>query len=336
MKIGFFELEKWEEEFVRKNLPGHDLYFSPDKISDDSLPVQKDLEIISIFVNSRITQKVLESLPNLRMVTTNSTGFDHIDIAACKARRIAVGYVPGYGNNTVAEFAFGLILNLTRKIYQAIDQVKERELFSLDGLRGIDLKGKTIGVIGTGRIGREAIKIAKGFGMDVIAFDVFRDPGAAKELGFVYVALEDLLKNSDVITIHCPLTKETQHLINMKNVNLIKKGAYFVNTARGPIVETAALVWALQDGTLAGAALDVIEEEGEIKDEMKFFADGKPHEKELKIILETHILMRMPNVLITPHNAFNSNEALMRILDTTMENIIGFIGKSQNPKNFVA
>jgi D-lactate dehydrogenase len=336
MRIGFFELEKWEEEFARKNLPKHDLYFSPGKISDDSLPAQKDLEIVSIFVNSRITKKVLDSLPNLKMVTTNSTGFDHIDVAACKARGVAVGYVPGYGNNTVAEFAFGLILNLTRKIYQAIDQVKERESFSLDGLRGVDLKGKTIGVIGTGRIGKEMIKIAKGFGMDVVAFDLFRDVVAAKDLGFIYLALSDLLKQSDVISVHCPLTKETQHLINMKNVSLIKKGAYFVNTARGPIVETAALVWALQNGTLAGAGLDVLEEEGEIKDEMKFFADGKPHEKELRVILETHILMRMPNVLITPHNAFNSNEALMRILNTTMENITGFIAKSQNPKNFVA
>ncbi len=336
MIIGFFELEKWEEEFVRENLPGHDLYFSPDKISEDSLPARKNLEIVSIFVNSRITPKVLDALPNLKMLATNSTGFDHIDVAACRARGIKVGYVPGYGNNTVAEFAFGLILNLTRKIYQAIDQIKERESFSLDGLRGVDLKGKTIGIIGTGRIGKEMIKIAKGFGMEIIAFDAFRDVAAANDLGFIYLPLEDLLKQSDIISVHCPLTDETRHLINMDNVNLMRKGAYLINTARGPIVETAALVWALQNGILAGAGLDVLEEEGETKDEMKFLSEARPHEQELKVILENHVLMRMPNVLVTPHNAFNSSEALMRILNTTLENITGFVNKNQNPKNFVA
>jgi D-lactate dehydrogenase len=336
MKIGFFEMEGWEEPVVRKNVPGHDLYFSADKITEDSLPSRRDFDIISIFVNSRITTGVLDAFPNLKMLTTNSTGFDHINLSACKTKGVAVGYVPGYGNNTVAEFAFGLILNLTRKIYQAINQIKERELFSFEGLRGIDLKGRTIGIIGTGRIGKEMVKISKGFGMNVLAFDLFKDEAGAKDLGFSYVPLEDLLKQSDIISVHLPLTEETHHLINMKNIDLIKKGAYFVNTARGPIVETAALVYALQKGILAGAGLDVIEEEGEIKDEMKFLSDTKSHEEELRVILENHVLMRMPNVLITPHNAFNSDEALLRILNTTLENINGFLGNNRNPKNFLA
>lgn len=336
MRIGFFEIEGWEEKLIRENLKNHDLYFSSDKVTKDSLPVRRDFEIISVFVNSDITPEVLDALPNLKMVTTNSTGFDHVDLEACRSRGIRVGYVPGYGNNTVAEFAFGLILNLTRKIYQAIDQVKENGSFCLDKLRGIDLKGKTIGVVGTGRIGREMIRIASGFGMNVVAFDPFPDPGAAKDLNFIYVSLEDLLKTSDIISIHCPLTEKTRHLINMSNVGLMKKGAYFVNTARGPIVETAALVWALQNGILVGAGLDVLEEEGEIKDEMKFFTEGNLHEEQLKVILETHVLMRMPNVLITPHNAFNSNEAMMRILNTTLGNINGFANGNPDPKNFIA
>ena len=330
MKIGFFELEGWEEKIARENLPGHDLYFSDMAITEEELPERNDFEIISIFVTSRITPKVLEYFPNLKMITTNSTGFDHIDIAACKAKGIKVGYVPGYGNNTVAELAFGLILNLTRKIYQAIDNIKERGSFSLEGLRGTDIKGKTIGIIGTGRIGREMARMANGFGMKIIAFDVIEDAAAAKEFGFSYVPLEELLKQSDIVSIHCPLTEETRHLINVGNIGLMKKGAYLVNTARGPIVETDALVKALESGILAGAGLDVLEEEREM-------AGGGtgPSGEAMKVILENHALMKMPNVLITPHNAFNTDEAVRRILDATLGNISGFANGAAEKGNFV-
>jgi D-lactate dehydrogenase len=335
MKIAFFETEGWEEKPVRESLPGHDLYFSNKVVTENELPERNDFDILAVFVNSKITAKVLEHFPNLKMVTTNSTGFDHIDLEACKAKGIRVGYVPGYGNNTVAEMAFGLILSLTRKIYLAIDEIKERGSFSLEGLRGIDIKGRTIGIIGTGRIGLESAKIANGFGMKVVAYDVFPNAAAAKELGFVYVTLEELLKQSDVITVHCPLTPETNHLINMNNIGLIKKGAYLVNTARGPIVETDALVKALRDGVLAGAGLDVLEEESGTKYEMGA-GSAEPSGKAMKTILENHALMRMSNVLITPHNAFNTVEALMRILTTTLENISGFVSGNPEPKNFIA
>ena len=331
MTVGFFELEGWEEKIIKENLPSADIYPSKDKIDETSLPEKNDFEIISIFVNSHITEKVLSHFPNLKLITTRSTGFDHIDLEACKAKKIGVAYVPGYGNNTVAEFAFGLILNLTRKMYLAIDQIKETGSFSFKGLRGIDLKEKTIGIIGTGRIGKEAIKIAKGFGMKVIAYDPFPNEEAAKTMGFEYLNLENLLKNSDVITIHAPYSEKTHHLINKNNVSLIKKGAYLVNTARGGIVETEALIKALQNGILAGAGLDVLEEEGEIKDELTFLRETNPKKDELKTMLQNHILMKMPNVLITPHNAFNSQEALERILNTTIGNIKGFIeNKSTN------
>jgi len=331
MKIGFFELEGWEEPMLRSRFPGHELRFFAAKLTEAELPAERDFDALAVFVDSRVTDKVLSSFPKLKLVTTRSTGFDHIDVAACKKRKIAAVYVPGYGDNTVAELAFGLILSLTRKLYLAIDQVKEIESFSQRGLRGIDLKGRTLGVIGTGRIGKEAIRIGNGFGMHIIAFDPFPDAAAAKALGFSYTTLEGVLAASDVITIHCPLSDMTRHLINRENVGYIKRGAYLVNTARGGIVETAALVHALEEGILAGAGLDVLEEEGDTKDEMKFLSQTNPREATMRVLLENHALMRMPNVLITPHNAFNSEEAFQRILETTMKNIETFIaGKPVN------
>lgn len=324
MKIGFFELEGWEEPIIKELLPDDELFFSKDKIFPEMLSEKNDFDIVSVFVNSKMDAKSLGYFPNLKMISTRSTGYDHLDLDYCAQKGIAPVFVPGYGNNTVAEYAFGLLLNLTRKMYMSIDQLKETGSFNLAGMRGIDLNGKTMGIIGTGRIGKIAIKIAKGFGMNVIAYDPFPDENYAKEAGYSYVSLEDLLKNSDAISIHVPYTKETHHLINKNNIGLIKKGVYLINTARGGIVETDALVKALESGILAGAGLDVLEEEGETKDEMFFMREGNPREEKMKTVIENHILMKMPNVLITPHNAFNTNEALERILRTTLDTIKSF------------
>lgn len=325
MKIAFFEIEGWEEAIIRENFPNDEIFISKEKLTSLAFPETKDFDVISVFIDSRIDKEILKHFPNLKLVTTRSTGYDHIDIAACKERGIVPAFVPGYGDNTVAEFTFGLILNLTRKIYQSIDQIKERGLFSLDGLRGVDLKGKTIGIVGTGRIGKEMVKISKGFGMNVVAYDPFPDAVFAQQMNFEYLALEDLLKNSDIISLHCPLNEKTRHLINMENIQFVKKGAYFINTARGGIIDTNALIKALEKGIFAGAALDVLEEEGEIKDELMFLSKINPTTEQLRVILENHLLMKMPNVLITPHNAFNSQEALQKILSTTILNIKGFI-----------
>lgn len=331
MKIAFFELEGWENEIIRKNFPTDELYLSDKKLDELNLPDRADFDVISVFVDSKINEQVLNCFPKLKFITTRSTGYDHIDLVACSKRNVFVSYVPGYGDNTVAEFAFGLILNLTRKIYHAIDAIKESGSFVHPTFRGTDIKGKTLGIIGVGRIGREMIKIGKGFGMNILAYDVFRQPQLAQELGFSYVTLEELLKNSDIISLHVPYSKETHHLINKNNISLIKRGAYLINTARGGVIETEALLFALREGILAGAGLDVLEEEGDIKDELTFLTKKNPREKELKIILENHLLMGLPNVLITPHNAFNSQEALERILETTIANIKSFIdGKPQN------
>lgn len=327
MKIAFFEIENWEKEIIEKELNNHELFFFNKKITELEEFPENDFDIIAIFVNSLINKKTLTPFKNLKFITTRSTGFDHIDLKICKEKNILVSYVPGYGDNTVAEFTFGLILNLTRKIYQSIDQIKETGSFNLDlkELTGIDLKNKTLGVIGTGRIGKEVIKIANGFSMHVIAYDIFPDENLENRLNFKYVSFEELLKNSDIITLHCPYNEKTHHLINKENIYQIKKGAYLINTARGGLVETEALLIALKEGILKGIGLDVLEEEGEIKDELKLLTNTQKTNQDFKILLENHILMQFPNVLITPHNAFNSKEALERILYTTILNIKNFI-----------
>jgi len=342
MKIAFFETEGWEESHVREAFPGDELMFTKEKFGAYDGKDREGIEAAAVFVNSPVNGETLSRYPDLKLVVTRSTGFDHIDLEACKKRNVTVGFVPGYGNNTVAEFAFSLVLNLTRKTYHAIDRIKESGEFSYEGFRGIDLKGRTLGVIGTGRIGKESIKIGNGFGMHVLGYDPFPNEDAARELNFTYVSLEELLASSDVITIHAPYNEKTHHLLSKKNMPLIKKGAYLVNTARGGIVETDALITALKDGTLAGAGLDVLEEEGDIKDEMIFFREGAMEEsgeqkttEELRTIVQNHILMRMPNVLITPHNAFNTQEALERILFTTIQNISDFAKGELNEKYFI-
>ncbi len=325
MKIGFFEAEGWEKEILEKEFSKHNLIFTKDWLTKENVENYNDLEILSVFICSEINKEIIDSLPNLKFIATRSTGFDHIDINYCKEKGIIVSNVPEYGTKTVAEWTIGLMLNLMRKIYYAIDQIKEAESFDLSNLRGEELYGKTLGVIGTGKIGKEVIRLAKAFGMNVLAYDVYQDENFAKEYDFKYVSLEELLRNSDVITIHVNLNPSTYHLINKNNVNLVKRGAYLINTARGGIIETEALIYALKEGILKGAALDVLEEETEIKEELEILVKSDLKTEEIKTLWQNHILMKMPNVLITPHNAFNSKEAVERILKTTIENIKGFI-----------
>ncbi|MEM5811994.1 MAG: NAD(P)-dependent oxidoreductase [Candidatus Aenigmatarchaeota archaeon] len=325
MKIGFFEAEGWEKEILEKEFVEHNLIFTKDWLTKENVENYKDIDILSIFISSKIDKEIIDSLPNLKFIATRSTGFDHIDIDYCKKKGIIVSNVPEYGTKTVAEWTIGLMLNLMRKIYYAIDQIKEAESFDLSNLRGEELYGKTLGVIGTGRIGKEVIKLAKAFGMNILAYGTYQDENFAKEYNFKYVSLEELLKNSDVITIHTKLTPSTYHLINKNNIHLIKKGAYLINTARGGIIETEALIYALKEGILKGAALDVLEEETEIKEELEILAKQDLKTEEIKTLWQNHILMKMPNVLITPHTAFNSKEAIERILKITIENIKGFL-----------
>lgn len=329
MKIGFFEIEDQEIDYLKNQLTSAELFFTKEKLNKDNLPQERNFDIISVFVGSNIDKEVINVFPNLKLIATRSTGFDHIDLKAAKEKNIPIAYVPGYGDNTVAEFAFGLILNLSRKIYTGFDQIRETGSFSLEGLRGFDLNNKTIGIIGTGRIGRYMVKIAKGFGMKVIAFDVKPDENFAKEMSFQYLSLDDVLVQSDIISLHVPYMKETHHLINSQNISKIKKGALLINTSRGAVVETESLIRGLNEKILGGVGLDVLEEEGAIQDEKTLILYGRPEEHDLKTLIQNHVLIDMPNVIITPHNAFNTQEALQRILDTDLENIKSFIEKNQ-------
>ncbi len=329
-KIAFFEVKPWEEEYLKNRFNDTDLTFFTDKLSVGNVSLVSTHQVISVFVDSQITREVLEKLPNVKMIATRSTGFDHIDAQACKEKGVTICTVPHYGENTVAEHTFALILDLSRKIYQSVDSVK-KEGFAISGLMGFDLKDKTIGIVGMGHIGQHVARIANGFEMNVLGYDAVEDKKLAKGLGFTYASLEELLKNSDIITLHVPLNEKTQHLINSQNISLIKRGAYLINTARGGIIETAALVDALGKGIIAGAGLDVLEEECFVKEEAHLLSKDFSDKCDIKTMLQNHILMDRKNVIITPHNAFNSREALERILETTVENIVAFTkGKTIN------
>jgi len=317
-KATFFNFEHWGEEGKQYMLQsqklkdaGVEVAFGDGPLSKDRLPMgaAADFDILGVFMDSAVDAAAINGLPNVKLITTLSTGFDHIDLTAAAAKNIPVSSVPAYGENTVAEFAFALILALSRRIRECASRVKDEMKYTTEGLTGFDLAGKTLGVVGTGRIGKHAVRMGKGFGMNIIAYDVFHDDKFAAEQGFPYVSLEDLLKQSDIITVHCPYLPSTHHLINQQNIGLVKKGAYVVNTARGAIVETAALLTALKSGQLGGAGLDVLEEEAGMKS------------GDMTINRE---LVMMPNVLVTPHNAFNTREAFLRILDTTIDNIVAY------------
>lgn len=332
MKASVFVAESWEEKEL-KNLLGDRLAFTffQDPLNKDRIPNDTEADILAVFVDSHIDADVIAAFPNLKLIATRSTGFDHIDLVAAKARGITVSNVPSYGENTVAEHAFGLLLALSKRIYDGFDQIREKSDYDPHKLRGFDLMGKTLGVIGTGRIGKHAIKIGKGFGMRIIAYDPMPDQAYAAAEGFSYQSLEELLGTSDVITIHVPYIAAmegnpgTHHLINLASLSHMKPGLVLVNTSRGAVVETEALVRGLKDKTLGGVCLDVFEEEGGVKDEIDLLVSGKVSEHDIKTMLMNHALVDMPNVIITPHSAFNTKEALERILHTTIENIEGFL-----------
>jgi len=337
MKATFFGCKLWEEEYLRAKLAsaGVDIEptFTKDLLNKDTLPEARDIELACVFVDSNVDGVVIAALPNLKYIVTRSTGFDHIDLAAAKARNIVVSSVPSYGENTVAEQAFALLLSVSRKLYRAIDQIRETGSFSFNDLQGFDLKDKTIGVVGTGRIGRHSIRIAQGFGMKVVAYDPMPNAQLEQDLKFQYLPFEELLRVSDVVTIHVPYLPQTHHLFNEAVFAKMKQGSVLINTARGQIVDTQALLVALTSGHLWGAGLDVLEEEGIEKDELNFIVHGDASGHDLKTILANHVLIDLPNVVITPHNAFNTKEALTRILDTTIEDIAGCV--SGKPVNLV-
>ncbi|MGA2481693.1 MAG: NAD(P)-dependent oxidoreductase [Candidatus Acidiferrales bacterium] len=320
MKAILFEVKDPERAYIEERLRGWTLYFAA--VGTDPLDAaaeHADAECFSVFIRPPLTEKTLAGFPALKLIATRSTGYDHIDLDACRKRGIAVTNVPSYGENTVAEHTFALILMLSRKVHQSYNQVRagnvERAM-----LTGFDLQGKTLGVIGAGRIGLHAIRIGRGFGMRVLAYDTRQDHFLADLLGFQYVRLETLLEESDIVSLHCPLLPATRHLIGREQLQRMKKGALLVNTARGGLVDTDALVDALESGKLSGAGLDVVEGEEFIQEEHQLLE--KPQSIEtLRAAVRNRVLLARDDVVFTPHNAFNSREAMQRILDTTIENL---------------
>lgn len=322
--IYFYDVTELDKQQLTAGLEGTDHNWQYIEQPIDINNLNHDTEVISVFVTSSVTAEIIDALPNLKLIACRSTGFNNINTAKAKERDITVVNVPSYGESTVAEYAFTLILALLRKLPQTIDSF-DKEVESLE-LMGNDLSGKTLGVIGTGRIGQHSIKIGRGFEMRVVAYDPFPKAELDKHLQFEYLNLDDLLKQSDVITIHAPFTGTNKHLINSANLKLLKSNAVIVNTARGELIDTQALTQALQDKLFAGAALDVIEGEQlmHVDEEVALLRTSQISTDLFENSLELLALHKMPNVILSPHNAFNSIEAIKRINDSTTSNIIQY------------
>jgi len=322
--VAFFETTEKEKKYLKKKFDkSFELFFYPEVLNETNSNLIAKVNILSPFIYSNLNSKVLGKAKKLKLIATRSTGYNHVDIKKAQSRNISVATVPYYGENTVAEHTFALMLALSRNIHKAYVRTTRND-FALAGLQGFDLKGKTLGVIGAGSIGVHVIKIAKGFGMKVITHDPKPNHILTELLDFRYVALEELLTNSDIITIHCPYNQHTHHLINMNNIQLIKKGTLFINTARSGIIEPQALYYAIDNNIFGGAGLDVFEGEELLKEENQMLTKNVAVEH-LEALLRRNILLRRENVIITPHMAFDSVEAVERIMDTTVENIKSFL-----------
>jgi|SRR3989338_1169058 len=321
MNITFFEVQKWESAILASNFP-HGQYIE-EKLSEENAQQYENSEIISCFIYSTLNAKVLSKFPKLRYIAIRGTGFDNVDKEYCSAKGIKISNVPEYGSRTVAEYTFALILNLTRKIYQSINQSKILN-FDHNLIRGVDLYGKKIGIVGLGKIGINVAEIASGFGMEIYAFSRNKNAELERRLNIRYADLEILIRESDITTLHLPLNSETRHIINIDNITKFKKGSYLVNTARGGLIDTQALLIGLDQKILDGVALDVLEDEKEMQEEIEVLTSKFNKDTDYETLVLNHVLLNHPKVLITPHNAFNSTEALLRITSTTIQNIKSF------------
>lgn len=319
-KIAMFDTKPYDRTwFDQLNTRYHIKYLEP-KLTPDTVSLAHGCRAVIPFVNDTLDRTVIDGLcaEGVEMIALRCAGYNNVDRAAA-AGRIPVVRVPGYSPYAVAEFTMGLLLTLNRKLHKACFRTRDFN-FSLNGLVGFDLYGKTAGIIGTGKIGQIFIQICRGFGMHVLAYDPFPVPDA----DFSYVSLEELLQKSDIVSLHCPLTEQSRHLINRDTIAQMRDGAYLLNTSRGMLVESEALLDALKSGKLAGAGLDVYEEETD------FFFEDRSDSIDRDTILS--LLVSMPNVVLTSHQAFLTTEALHNIAKVTLENLDAFFrdGTLQN------
>ena len=318
MRVAVFSTRTYDQHALREanEHHGHELAFFEAKLNDETVPLAAGYEAVCAFVNDDLSARVLLNLARegTRLIALRSAGFNHVDLETAKQVGLTVARVPAYSPNAVAEHSVGLMLSLNRRIHRAYTRTRESN-FSIEGLMGFDMAGKTVGVVGTGQIGETVLRIAKGFGCELVAHDPYPNP-AVEALGAEYVDIDTLCARSDVVSLHCPLTPQTFHLINHRTLSLMRRGAMLINTSRGALVDSNAAIEALKDGRLGYLGLDVYEEEGDL-----FFEDLSDR------VITDDTLMRLlsfPNVLVTSHQAFFTREAVANIAATTLGNITAF------------
>ena len=316
MKLAFFDTKSYD-------IPGFDRYAAPagieikyyePNLNRDTVSLAAGFDAVCVFVNDTVDAEVVERLYELgvKAIVLRCAGFNNVDIKACEGK-LRVFRVPAYSPHAVAEHAMALLLTINRRTHKAYIRTREFN-FSLQGLAGFDLYGKSVGIIGTGKIGRVFAEICKGFGMNILAYDKFPAEGS----GLNYVELPELFAKSDIISLHCPLTEETRHLINADSIAMMKKGVTIINTSRGGLINTEDLITGIKEKKVGAACLDVYEEEGDL-----FYEDFSGH-----IVQDDKLvrLIAMPNVIVTSHQAFLTNEALDNIAATTVNNLTRFFG----------
>jgi len=317
MRVAMFSAKRYERELLDElNGHEHELVYFDTMLGPDTASLAAGFPAVSVFVNDAVDGRVLKQLAadGTRLVTTRSTGFNHIDVKAAKQIGIKVARVTDYSPNSVAEFAVGLLLALNRRIPRAYNRTRDGN-FELDGLMGFDLVGKTVAVIGTGKIGTIFARIMAGFGCKMLGFDVHHSPEFEK-IGGRYVPAGEIHAAADIISLHCPLTPQTRHIINAGTLARMKKGALLINTSRGGLLDTEAAIEALKSGQLGGIAIDVYEQEASL-----FFRDLS------STVIQDDVIQRLvsfPNVIVTGHQAFFTREALGTIMDTTLASISDF------------
>jgi D-lactate dehydrogenase len=318
MRVAVFSTKSYDRKYLEtaNASHGHDMFFYEPRLTCDTVALASGFPAVCVFVNDLLDAEVLGALKKggTRMIATRSAGFNHIDLEAAGEMGIAVARVPAYSPYSVAEHTLGLILTLNRKFHRAYARVREGN-FSLDGLLGFDLHGKTVGVIGTGQIGQVVIRILKGFGCQVLAYDLYPNPDLEQE-GVVYCSLQELFTHSNIITLHCPLTPETYHMINEGAIEQMQTGVMLINTSRGALLDTVKVIEGLKSGKIQYLGLDVYEEEEDL-----FFEDLSDQVLHDDVFAR---LLTMPNVVITGHQAFFTVNALEKIAQTTMTNLTAF------------
>lgn len=318
MKIANFSTKSYDRESLTaaNEYSGHELVFFETRLSKKTTALANGFEGVSVFVNDDVCADCIAQLAagGTRIISTRSAGFNQINLAAAEAHGVTVSRVPAYSPNAVSEFTVGLILTLGRKIHRAYNRVRENN-FELEGLQGFEIRDKTVAVLGTGRIGAEVIKNLSGFGPRILAYDPYRNP-EIEHLAEYNDDIREIVSLADIITLHMPLTPETHHIIDERSIPLLKDGVMIVNTSRGALIDTAAVIEGLKDGKIGGMAIDVYEEEGDL-----FFQDLSDRVVHDDVFSR---LLTLPNVLVTGHQAFLTDRALFNIAEVTLQNFSEF------------